>query len=826
MERDPHDESEHPTGRPRRPRRGTPVRTVAAGLIALGVLCGAASPASARVLGEVLSVGYRAGGDIGLTGPSAVRAGLWTPILVELTLENQATFDGKLRVRQRDSDGDYCYDEVPVHLRIDSGPQKTYCLYAIPSRGEIDCDFPVTLENDRGEVVPVVSAGELVRQLRPGVPPRVIADRDYLIVALTPEDRTIGKITRLVSPEQSDKYWTMLHLGHATPSRMPTQWIGLEMVDCVVWDEADATDLSRPQLTALVEWVRHGGKLVIASARTADTIAQSDLLDPVLPVEIGKVTTTDRLPNLRKNLLDVPPDEDTGYSHPIAVVPCTLRDGLRDSAFVTESILSPGESKDVLIGQRHVGRGQVIFVGAALRDLLSEKGAPAEFFRAVLGLRGSSGQEVTSSAAVFPAVQQQVGFSGIGGAYMVLAILFALAYLGVSTFGVWGFLKSRNWTRYSWAGFAAVAIAASIVSATGVQTVRGVGRKLHQLSVVDLHAGQSEAEATCYFGLKTGTHTKLDVWLPSAYPQQTEPDESPAFIRPLAEYRAPGSGEGGGFTDPTEYRLLPPTAELANVPIRATVKRFEGRWRGVLSGKRVDASIRIRRNAPLRGDSLLDEEESEPRNEDIFLAGSTITNNLGVDLEQCCILQATRDAFIGAGFTCLSPRGTAQAGSIYAHPIRGGIKNGETIDLAQRVYFDANGNPIHFQEWLAKHTLYAAQSDWGRGFSATLGLGRRRWGADFDLDEFQDALLLLTTLSEYDVTTLKGPFGPGLELLADGSRFLDLSDQLTTKTVILIGFANDPGPVTLCTRKGTGRYRPVTPAKAWTMYRIVIPVKG
>jgi hypothetical protein len=666
----------------------------------------------------------------------------------------------------------------------------------------------------------------LVRQLRPSVPPRLIPDRDYLIVALTPEDRTIGKITRLVSPEQSDKFWTALHLGHATPSRMPTQWIGLEMVDCIVWDEADATQLSRPQLAALAEWVSHGGKLLIASARTADTIANSDLLEPLLPVEIGKVTTTDRLPNLRKNLLDVPPDEDTGYPQPIAVVPCTLRDGPYVSSLATESIQSPGESTDVLIGQRHAGRGTVIFVGASLRDLLGAKGAPAEFFRAVLGLRGSPGEEAFSSEALFPAVQQQVGFAGIGGAYMVLAMLFALAYLGASTFGVWGFLKSHNWTRYSWVGFALVAVAASIVSATGVQTVRGVGRKLHQLTIVDLHAGQSEAEATCYFGLKTGTHTKLDVWLPSAYPQQTEPGETQAFIRPLAEYRPPGSGEGGGFTDPTEYRLLPATAELADVPIRATVKRFEGRWRGVLSGKRVDASIRISRNAPLATDSLVDEENVQGRrNEDIFVAGSKITNHLGVDLERCCILQATRDAFIGAGLACTSPRGSAQTGTIYAHPIRGGIKDGETIDLAQRVYFDANGKPIHFKDWLAQHSLCAAQSDWGRPF-ASLGLARRRWGANFDLDEFQRGLLLLTTLNEYDETTLKGPFGPGLDLLADGSRFLDLSDQLTTKTVILIGFANDPGPVTLCTRKGAGRYRPVTPAKAWTMYRIVIPVKG
>ena len=66
------------------------------------------------------------------------------------------------------------------------------------------------------------------------------------------------------------------------------QW-NLEMVDAVVWEAADATELTGAQLDALVTWVRQGGQLLIAASRTADTIAQSKHLADVLPVKIGKV---------------------------------------------------------------------------------------------------------------------------------------------------------------------------------------------------------------------------------------------------------------------------------------------------------------------------------------------------------------------------------------------------------------------------------------------------------------------------------------------------------------------------------------------------------
>ena len=46
----------------------------------------------------------------------------------------------------------------------------------------------------------------------------------------------------------------------------------LEMVDYIIWDEADPTNLGDAprQLGALIDWVRQGGCLVLAAAQTCN----------------------------------------------------------------------------------------------------------------------------------------------------------------------------------------------------------------------------------------------------------------------------------------------------------------------------------------------------------------------------------------------------------------------------------------------------------------------------------------------------------------------------------------------------------------------------
>ena len=59
----------------------------------------------------------------------------------------------------------------------------------------------------------------------------------------------------------------------------------------------------------------------------------------------------------------------------------------------------------------------------------------------------------------------------------------------------------------------------------------------------------------------------------------------------------------------------------------------------------------------------------------------------------------------------------------------------------------------------------------------------------------------------------------------DRLRGLDLTEQFDDDSVILIGFAEDPGPVRLFRRRGDRPFKACEPdvGHSWTMYRFRIP---
>jgi len=787
----------------------------------------AALPAMGRITGDIESVGYRSGPDV--AGPGCgVRAGSWVPIVVSLAVDGENSFEGELRVEQRDSDGDFCYDARPVYLTPDTGFQFFELYTVIGAAG--DPSIAVSLYDKSGRVVPVVSGGQVVTRLVPNFALEVIPDREPLVLYVASANQMLGKVDSI---RQSERLRAPVPLVSRSPAQLPNRWIGLEIVDHVIWDHADVTDLTPSQQLALVEWVRQGGTLLIASAARADTLARSEVFEPLLPVKFGKVVRTEDLPTFRRQLLraGLEGQADAGYRDGISVMQATLRE-----APLVESILeddlsvagAEGPASTVLISSRGVGRGRLIYVGAAVRDLLEPPGNSETFLRVVLGFRPlaiETGQAV-STYPLFPYLQEVVGFQATGASYLALAFLMALVYLFGATFGSWAFLKSRGWLQHNWGVFAVLAILASLLSVSAVQAVRGVGQKLHQLSIVDLSAGSAEAAATCYFGLKTGLHSEVDVWLPDDYASATESPDVRSYVRPMIEMTTNLSDSQSRFTDPAEYRLRPASAKLDDVPVRATLKRFEGRWSGAITGS-VQASIRVLRQRPIVEESLTGD-DSERVIVDEITPESTITNNLGADLYDCYLIQAEVDAFDRTGgFVCRSPRGEKPSvrKMTFVHPL-GTIRAGETIRGSDRITKDSAGRPIRPRDWVDGNSMYKWHQRWGKpfeslGFAASLQTSSpqnvRR--------DFQKSLLLLTTLEEYDPTVLNvSQWNAGLELMPDRCRELDLSDRLTRNAMILVGFANHAGPVKLFTRTGSGDYERRIPAEAWTMYRVMIPV--
>lgn len=753
------------------------------------------TPASARIAVNVTRVGFPSlrTGDI-------VRNGAWAPVIVDLDLLDSPSFDGSLRIAQYDNDGDQCYDGVDVHLMADTSPSRRYFLYIPTNQQRARDSFSVEVIDAEGQVVEVVSQGELSLFAKPSQIPTTIEPDDIVVLSLS--SGAIGRVRDLVDPGLKERYTRSIRVAHMSPTDMPELWIGLEAVDFIVWDDARPDELTQRQLDSLILWVRHGGTLLIAASRTAGAIQLSKTLYELLPVTLGELVTAPTLRDVRYQLVGAPlVDEDDPrpptvwepppFPSPIPVIRCNVKnDRYRIAA---ESAID-----SVVVSQRPLGRGWIIFSGVTIGDLFSGEGNSVEFFRRLFVFSEIENEDepLAQPISLFPHVAASISFHRRASTYLFVAGISSVVYVLLATFGLWAFLGARQWRKHAWSAFAVVAIAASLLSIVLVNSLRGFTDQLHQLSIVDAAAGDSRGTATVLFGLKTHIDREVDVWLPSDAMSADTPVAGNCFLRPIPVGQGPGEATSS-FTDPVEYKLMPAAAVIDQVRIRATLKQFEGRWSGRLGG-RLDAKIFV------KGQTITDD--------------SFVVNNLGVDLHRCMLLQTLID---------VNESGTTRPNGIVAYDLGPLPADGQAVTIADRCYPAdrlANDDAVAARPWLSNR-----QKDWHgefQGLASSMTFGTNP--VSVTLGKEESALMLITTLGDFDPPAASGLLGFARTTWSrDRLRALGLRRHLKRDTVILIGFADDPGPARLFYRSGDERFAMVDPepGHAKTMYRFTIPVE-
>lgn len=693
-----------------------------------------------------------------------------------------------------------------------------YTLYTVLDRDDEDTRIQIELINtdtDDGtpQLVEMVSGGVRVRSLPLPAPPQFITDDELLILSLS--DRQMGEIRRLKeSFSLQRRFDRTLHLAHGPPTMIPNLSLGLESVDLIVWDDADPTGLTEAQLTALVQWVEKGGRLFLAAGRTADTLSQSARLDPLLPVTIGQVSAHKRLPDVRRRLLLAGDRAVTGA--PVTVAACTLREGPEVQERLRDEVAG------TFLASRRVGMGEVVFIAASLNELLTGPNVQVEqALIRLLGLRDNPIPDADIDAApyaLFRHIEAEIGFLGAGSAYLALALLFAAIYTLSSTLGAWNLLGRRNLRRHSWTVLAIAGLIASLVMILAVQAVHGYSRRVHQVTVIDGTAGKSDAVATAWFGLTTPTVTRLDLWLPGDLDLHREPEATACMLRPLPGWNT-ALGINTGFTDPAQYRLRPPTAELHDVPMRATLKQVEGRWVGALDG-----TIRgelITAVEPLE----VPDEATEDAYGYVLAAGSWLENGLDVDLRDCVLFVAEEDLVRPQDFLRLASQ-RAQTDDIIVYPI-GDLPKDSRVDLRQRILPDKNARQVSVAN-LDKWSLKQMQRTWDREFLGSVSFGGRPDNRPLTstLEAYKHSILLATVISEITPREGASAFGGMAMHSRTRLRALDRSDALGRHAALLVGFAEEPGPVRLTVRTGDRPYEAMDVRKARTVYRFVVPVKA
>ncbi len=525
-----------------------------------------AVPASVRaqpVQVDVVAAGFSSAGG---GGGRVFRFGQWTPIVVQVTTPGTEPLAIRLRCEAVDRDGDRIAFQSPAVV-ANPGVVRRAWFYAAFSPADMSRLPVLDVLDERGALITTATL--------PPIEP--ISNDAYLILDISARRLAALDLLRddpMVINEPGHagrRFLRPVVVARLPATDLPDKWFGLEAVDAVVWDQPDPGALEPAQLAALIDWVRNGGHLIVGLGDTGRLVGKT-ALGEILPVECGgPAVAVSRLPALyarfgvgREYSFASPLPLAPGRTRPDAVV--LLRDRLPDNRPV-----------DLLV-QRQVGSGLVTSVAVPLGGLkrLSWLRGRDPFARQLFELtpideefteREAEASWTLGTRRLAGAALAAIDFRRAAGLRSLAAFGFVAAYILLATLGTWTWLRSHRLTHLNWVVFASFALVAAALSLGVVRLSRGFGSEVHVAAVVDLPGSVDEARMTAWVGYRSSQRELVDLAWPG----------TGSFIRPLSggfDIRT------GRYSTPSRYAAWPADGTLQRVLVRATLKQFEGCWRG------------------------------------------------------------------------------------------------------------------------------------------------------------------------------------------------------------------------------------------------------
>lgn len=759
-----------------------------------------ASAVAQPVKVKVRSVGFEAG----VLARYVVRYGQWFPIQVELDAFGSQPQQVTLRCTKTDLDGDLVdYIEAPVVVTPDAGTKRAW-LYASTS----------PMNTKQHVVVDVLGAnGALLARSDPLAFEPV--SHDYQVV-LDISDTPVTALRRLSA--SSGDYFDRLVGQHPyyrnrcvvrlRARDLPDRWIGLEAADVIVWDLADPTQFRNPdQITALREWVRRGGRLVLGLGAAWPKLRISELAE-LLPLTGGRVQEVDALPGLLQTY------GQAGMATFPDPVPVALADLVPGGRALLRDIV--GKRPIDLVAMRAYGSGRVIVSAMRLRDLFALSN-PAKSLPLLFDLNKTTEKYLLNESVatmgfgpiwLYRSLMTPTEFRGQASVLVLLAFLFVAVYIVLSTGASWLWLKRKRLTQLSWSVFAGFAVVASLLSIGAVRVMRGIGDQVRTVSLVDLDAGSTQGSARVFIGYTSPVKQRVDLRL----------NCDDGFVRALTSV-----GGETLYATPERYQAIPRIGTLRQVPMRATLKQFEGVWTGSHTG-----TIRAQLTAN--------------RNTGQITPESWIANDLGVDIAAGYLLlidpRLSQHGGVPLRAAGLSrrPRSSMFHGETLVPPpvnvlavTLGPIPDKQTIrQIGQKAYADYASA---YQRWRASATtpdphtepvlptLWSLQTGvWINSLRAGLSLRAR-------VDPVMAAALMASTADLYLPTDGSRDFDrPGTPISLHSLPNVDVTHWLTggagEGVAVLLLYVNAPGPATLVHGE-----REIPPRRGVCLYRVRVPIR-
>jgi len=584
------------------------MRFFIAGLLILSLP--AAALAQAR--GQVLSLGFN----------NRYRPDCWTPMLVQLTSQSADSQVYQIQIIQEDLDRDRVTYTQSVTLggNVEGRPATTENFWAYFKPKPVDDGLPDATDT-------TATLATLNSQLK-----IFLCDKDGKQLSSLPLTSTILNVDpkhslgdpargrRLIlfvsdgsdQPEISDYSLQKgvlqdVEAVAVSPRDLPSNVIGYEAVDAIVWMDADANFLTSgthtPSLEALMQWIRQGGNLVVCQP------AESIKLKPfeqILPVG-GQINGQWTIPTVdRKDLSDLNQLAHPTENAATAAWPADLgafkvaRVPVLPGAKVDEWMQwDDGGKKSFTpwLARRGIGLGAVTWVAQDLGNAALTKRAktgwryvwdrvfdwndPRNVPEDYKPIDGTDDQWLATDRALDLGAELSrhgMDLPSTAAALLALAAFFFVVYWLIAGPGIYLVLAARKQAHLSWFIFGLTAVAATGLTALLVKAVVRGPPKLQHLSFARYAAGESTGVIDSRFGLYIRQDGIKTVTL-----QDTAPHEV-SYLTPFSIHPqyAPSGNELPAFL---EYQIPVPDASdtgevTVAIPYRSTLKKLQAHWVG------------------------------------------------------------------------------------------------------------------------------------------------------------------------------------------------------------------------------------------------------
>jgi hypothetical protein len=597
------------------------MRSFLAGLLLLAL---SSAIGFGQVRGEVESIGF---------GNGWYRPQCWTPMVVRLQSQISEPAEYRIEVHQHDLDFDHViYAKGGITLNGQATQRWELCFLPEPIQNglpegsvrDLQDRLRVYLTNKEGTrqiiQLPITSPVQSL-EAQPNMGFGVGKASKLILVV------SDGSSRPAFSEASYDKALGLVEKPQPVPVRpagLPQSALAYEAVDAVLWISGDAHVLSEEgskQLTALQQYVRQGGTLVVCQPPNDAERQKIEPFAAMLPIEWKengewKVTVQDRDVKTKDDLQPLVsyaarkvgewPSRVWNLKGKFPVARATTR----PSAIVdtTDWIAWDKEGKDQTpyLARIPYGLGCVTWVAQDLGnpaitgpntagwpyvwDHIFAWGNDTRLAndqtvsdQSAFGTDGMSG----SSTDIGPGLNKGVEFTSKGTGLIALAVLFFIVYWLVAGPGLYLVLANKKRKELSWAAFGAAALAATLLTVLVVRVVLRGSPEIHHATDIRFVSGQEAQPAIAY--------SKIGLYIPRDGDQQiTLTDTSSQFISYLSPMEIAPVGGENDFPATLDYQVpVPDTASpegvSISVPFRSTLKKLQAQWAG-------DSSKTIRGN--------------------------------------------------------------------------------------------------------------------------------------------------------------------------------------------------------------------------------------